>query len=197
MALWLYDFFYNYNGDQEGVNCNKPLQIYYNPLYPEFFPVFDLDKYMLEYTTLRKGDCHFSWGFEIQSFCAYFCDVLKYYKDDFIALNVKVSDLGYHITHKGAVKLRASGCKLVPPTISICLHAGWSKVNVKSCYLQYKVAGDQFCGRTVCGLNPMTSDFSVSWLFWNNIWNEFTIGNVYMTGFSPRRHLFLHWISFE
>ena len=89
-----------------------------------------------------------------------FCNVLKEHNDDFVALNVDVYVLGYHSTCKGNATLCVSGFTVEPPNTSICLREGWYMVNVKSCYLQYEVAGDQFCVR-VSGLNPVTSDFSV------------------------------------
>jgi len=46
-------------------------------------------------------------------------------------------------------------CPLQPIT------AGWTMGNVSSVYLQYQSAGDQHVGRTVCGLNPADSTFSV------------------------------------
>ena len=48
-----------------------------------------------------------------------------------------------------------------PPTTSICLHTELLVVKVKSCDIKYKVSGDQFCGWSVTGINPVTSDVSV------------------------------------
>ena len=58
--------------------------------------------------------------------------------------------------------LYTSGYKVEPNITSICLYEGWLIVNAKSFYLRYKVAGDQFCGRAVSRLNPMTYYFSIS-----------------------------------
>ena len=94
-----------------------------------------------------------------------FYDVLKENKHEFITLNVNFAGLGFHSSHKGAGKLYASGGTVAPPITSVCLHAGWLMGNVKSCYLIYKVSGDQFFGWTVTGINSGTSDFSVSLLY--------------------------------
>ncbi len=49
-----------------------------------------------------------------------------------------------------------------PPYISVCLRAGWSLPGVQSRYLHFQEAGDQYVGRAVTGLNPLTSEFSIS-----------------------------------
>ena len=57
-------YFPHSNGYQEGVNRNEPWNIYSNPLHPEIFPLLALDKYVLEYPTFLKGDCHFPLGIQ-------------------------------------------------------------------------------------------------------------------------------------
>ena len=91
-----------------------------------------------------------------------FCDVLKENEAEFVKLNDNIEDLGSHSARKGSSTLCASGCTVAPPITSICLCAGWSMGTVKSRYLRHEVAGDQFCGCTVTGLNPCTTDFSAS-----------------------------------
>ena len=90
------------------------------------------------------------------------CDVLKEHKDEFVALNVDVYDLGSHCTQKGDDALCASGCTVAPSITSTCLRAGWLMGNMKSRYLQYEVSGDKCFGRAVSVLNPATYHFAGS-----------------------------------
>ena len=69
-------------------------------------------------------------------------------------------DLGYYSAHKGTDTLCEYGFTMSPPITYICLCAGWLMGNVRSRYLRYEVAGDQFRGQEMSALNPMTSDFS-------------------------------------
>ena len=73
-----------------------------------------------------------------------------------------MSDLGYNSTHKGDVILCVSSCTVAPTITYICFRARLLMINVKSCYLQYEVAGDQFCGWIVSSLNHMRSGFAFS-----------------------------------
>eukprot|EP00957_Ditylum_brightwellii_P146996 11191420-Ditylum_brightwellii.AAC.1 len=91
-----------------------------------------------------------------------FCQVLKDHQTELTGLNMNIDELGSHTVCKGSATLCASGCTAVPPITSICLCAGWSMGNAKSHHIQYEVAGDQFCGRAVTGLNHIISDFGIS-----------------------------------
>ena len=77
-------------------------------------------------------------------------------------MNYDMSDLCSCSARKGAKTLYAYGCAVAPTIVSTCLHAGCFMGNFNSRYQKYKVSGDQFCYREVSGLNPVTSDCSVS-----------------------------------
>ena len=55
----------------------------------------------------------------------------------------------------------SSGSTAGPAFASICQRAGWKCGGTTDRYLKYEKAGDQFVGRTVCGLDINTEDFSV------------------------------------
>ena len=83
-----------------------------------------------------KGDCCLFPGYsQYNCFMHIFCDVLKEHKDEVAALNVDVSDLGYHINHNDDATFCASSFIVEPPITSICLHTVWFLVNIKSFYL--------------------------------------------------------------
>ena len=94
-----------------------------------------------------------------------FCGTLKENNDEFIELNVNVSELGYHSAQKGTSALCVSGKTVAPTITSISLCKLWLIVNLKSFYLWYEVCylGDEYFGREVTGLDPVTSDLYVSY----------------------------------
>ena len=91
-----------------------------------------------------------------------FCGEQKKHSDEFILLHVSVSDLGYISSCKSLATLFEYICKFAPPITPICLHEGWMMNNLKIRYLHHDVTVNQFCGRAVTGLNPITSLFYVS-----------------------------------
>ena len=95
---------------------------------------------------------------QYRRFMGIFSKILKDNKEVFKELGYEPSDLGSHSTHKG------SNCRstVSPPFSAICLRAGWSMGSVKECYIHYEMAGDQFVGGTVCGLNCLTTNFAIS-----------------------------------
>ena len=73
-----------------------------------------------------------------------------------------IDDIGSHSARKGSATRCSTGCTVSPPMASICLRAGWSMGPVRERYIHYEKAGDQFVGRTVCGLNSMSTEFGIS-----------------------------------
>jgi hypothetical protein len=83
-------------------------------------------------------------------------------QDEFERLGVKVGSIGSHSARKGAATLAASGCTVSPSMASICNWAGWKIGGTRDKYIKYDSAGDQFLGRTLCGLNSLVKEFSTS-----------------------------------
>lgn len=156
-------YFTHTKGDQEGLLRTEPWHIYSNPLCPPICPILALSKYIFTNPCLLKGDCRIFLGDnQYHRFMKVFRNVLNHHREEFVEIGVNVDVLGSHSARKGAATLCSSGCTVAPPITSICLRAGWSMGNVKMRYLRHEVAGDQFCGRAVTGLNPIKSEFAVS-----------------------------------
>ena len=68
---------------------------------------------------------------------------------------------------KGVSTMVASGCAISPPIISLCIRAGWSIDGMKERYLKYESARDKYVGRIVYGLNLLSTNFTVSLLYFN------------------------------
>ena len=84
--------------------------------------------------------------------------------DGFILLNVIVFDLVSNSACKCETTLCACICMVAHTTTLILLSAGWLMVNAKNRYLCHEVDANRFCGQTVAEFNPVTSECSVS--FW-------------------------------
>jgi hypothetical protein len=156
-------YFAHTKTDQEGLNMNEPWHIYANPLDPAVCPVLSLGKYLFSHPELLVGDqVLFPGRCQYDRFMKLFRVLIVTHKDDLKRLGVDADNLGSHSARKGSATLCTTGCTVSPPYISICLRAGWALPGVQAKYLHYQEAGDQYVGRTVTGLNPLTSDFSIS-----------------------------------
>lgn len=122
---------------------------------------------MLTCPGLLNGGCRFPRGVTIKLFYDNFRGIVQENKY-FYELNVNFYCLGSHSTCKVAVTFFAYGCTVSPPITYICLCGLLLMVNVKSHYLLYEVAVGQFCGLEFTGLNPVTSDFSVSCFYFDS-----------------------------
>ena len=89
-------------------------------------------------------------------------EVLKEDTDEFIALNIDVSDLESQSACKYSDVLCIYGGTVEPKSTYICLYTGWLIWNMKTCYMWYEVASDKFCCRKVTGLGSVNYNFSVS-----------------------------------
>ena len=67
--------------------------------------------------------------------------------------------MGAYSTRKGSTTYVTSGTTCGPSIVSVCLRAGWSIGDILQRYLKNANAGDQFCGRVVCGLPVHSHDF--------------------------------------
>ena len=93
--------------------------------------------------------------------------VIKDHKEEFEKIGVAVGTIGSHSARKGAATLAATGCTVAPSMSSICSRAGWKLGGARDKYIKFESAGDQFLGRTLCGLNPLVKEFSFSPPFFN------------------------------
>ena len=81
---------------------------------------------------------------------------------NFNRLGVDVETFGSHSLRKGSSTFAASGCTVAPSMAAICNQAGWKMGGTRDKYIKFENAGDQFLGRVLTGLNPVSSDFALS-----------------------------------
>lgn len=62
---------------------------------------------------------------------------------------------------KGSSTFCTSGSTSAPSTVAVHLRCGWSLGGIQDTYLRYEAAGDQYVGRTVCGLPLDHPNFSL------------------------------------
>ncbi len=106
--------------------------------------------------------CLFPGGNQYNRFMDCLHRILVKYSEEFFALGISPGNLGLHLARKGASSHACSGSIVLPPMVSICLHAMWSMGHDKERYLQYEKAGNQYLGREVCGLDVNSVKFAVS-----------------------------------
>ena len=84
-------------------------------------------------------------------------------------LNSSPSEWGSHSLRKGAVSFVVSGSVDGPSAIAVCLRAGWTLGSVQDRYFfSVERAGDEFVGRTVCGLPHNSGEFAILPPFFEN-----------------------------
>jgi hypothetical protein len=70
-----------------------------------------------------------------------------------IARGITPEELGTHSTRKGAATYVCAGSTAGPNFHPVALRASWPMPVVQATYTKYDQAGDQYVGRTVCGLD--------------------------------------------
>ncbi|CAN0032252.1 unnamed protein product, partial [Phaeothamnion confervicola] len=147
---------------QLGDRPRDPRHIYANPFQPEICPFLALGLYALAYKVGgSKNGKLFPGKDQYQRFSSFLSRKAGEASAEFAAYGVNPQDIGTHSCRKGSATYVASGCTAGPPMSAICIRAGWSVGNVQDRYIRYEAAGDQYVGRTVCGLPLSTHDFCV------------------------------------
>ena len=169
---WRHDclvfFFGKTKGDQTGDHSDTPWHVYSNPTQPTICPVLALAKYLLSNPDiLKSGSPLFPGNDQYNRFIKAFHRIIHDNIQEFKALGVEENMLGSHSCRKGAITLVSTGCTVSPPLASVCLRAGWSMGAVKDRYIHYEKAGDQFTGRSVCGISSTTKEFALSPVYWD------------------------------
>ena len=75
-------------------------------------------------------------------------------------LGIPYKNVGAYSTRKGSTTYCTTGTTARPPIISVLLRAGWAIGKVLESYLRQGRAGDNFCGRVVCGLPVLHTSFA-------------------------------------
>ena len=154
-----------HKGDKEGARASTgdPRHIYANPFEPAICPVLLLGVYLLV-TPFTESDEHlFVGGSQNKKFYCQLKDQLKSGPVERVIheMGLSVSDVATHSPRKGASSYVCGGTTMGPHIASVILRAGWSFGGVEDRYIRYERAGDQFVGRTVCGLDIMSSNFAI------------------------------------
>ena len=138
--------------------------IYANPLMPEICPILGLAMYLLVYPQVgtRKSkrffpgkDTHVRFNVDIQKAIAN-----PSFRRYLINRGIPFHNIGAYSTRKGASTYCTSGTTAGPSVVVVCQRAGWSMGPTLERYLKNGQAGDQFCGRVVCGLPQLTWQFA-------------------------------------
>ena len=140
--------------------------IYANPFMPEICPILALAMYFVVYSSIgiKPGDQCFFRGKKTQT--TFNDEVQKALSDPEFqrhlnSRGIPWKNVGAYSTRKGSTTYCTSGSINGPSIISVCLRAGWAIGPTLERYLRGADAGDQFCGRVVCGLPQLTKDFAV------------------------------------
>jgi len=151
-------FFAHEKTDQTESKPGDPRHIYANPFQPAICPILSLGIYFLvcDITVSETQKV-----FDGQNQYCRFHKSLKAMLSDENLLGHSVGTFGTHSIRKGSATYTSSGCTTCPPFSAVANRAGWTMPGVASSYIQYESAGDQYVGRTVCGLNPADSSFAV------------------------------------
>ena len=150
-------FFAHEKTDQTQSKPGDPRHVYANPFQPAICPILSLGIFFL---LIDVSVSHSNFVFPGDSQYGRFQKALmsRYADEDF--LGHSLDSFGTHSIGKGAATYVSSGSTACPPYTAIANRAGWT-MGVSSLYIQYQSAGDQYVGRTVCGLNSLDPSFAV------------------------------------
>jgi hypothetical protein len=155
--------------DQEGNNSKTPYHCYFNTVDPHLNLGLALGVYLLSNPGILSNPKNklFPSEFQYNRYASILNKVIKENQAKFARIGVKPGTIGTHSARKGAATYAASGCTVCASMSAICNRAEWKLGGTRDKYIKYEAAGDQFLGRTLCGLNSLTKEFSMSPPFFN------------------------------
>lgn len=137
--------------------------VYANPMHPEICPI--LNNALHWSVTAHRSKSHKMYEGPKQNdrFNTALNKLIKQYEDELLTLGAASHGFKYtsHGLRKGSATYVAGGSTCAPPPTSIMIRADWALGQVLSCYLKFADGGDQFVGRTVCGLPPDSTEFGI------------------------------------
>ena len=145
--------------DQLGEKPKDPRSVYANPIMPEVCPILALALFLLNQRCPRGENCLFPGSAPYDRFRKVLARIrlLPDVVTIFESYGVDPDNVGTHSLRKGAATYVSSGSTAAPSVQAINLRAGWAMGGVQDRYYRFEGAGDQYVGRTVCGL-PIHSD---------------------------------------
>ena len=128
--------------------------IYANPLYPEICPVVNNAVHWSLHGHRSGTHKMYEGAKQNDRFNTAFTKLINEFQEELLTLGAASHGFKYtsHGLRKGSATYTAGGSTCAPPPTSIMIRADWALGQVLSCYLKFADGGDQFVGRTVCGL---------------------------------------------
>ena len=163
---WIQDalqiFFAHMKNDQTGDRPRDPRHVYSNPYNPIIDPILTLISYLLVTPPSNNSTALFPGKDQYNRYSKYLHRLLQR-KKDYIErkYGIKISDIGGHSARKGASTYMTSGCVNGPMQQAVNIRCGWRMQGVTDTYCRYEQAGDQYCGRVVCGLPLFSYRFAI------------------------------------
>lgn len=147
---------------QEGDKAHHPKHIYANPIVPELCPILALGIFLAT-VDHRDSQKLFEGSKQEERFRKFLSRATNEPQllESLEALGFDKAKLGIHSTRKGAATHCVSGTTAAPNQASIDIRGGWSQGRIKDVYQHYLPPGDQYVGRSVCGLPRHSIDFAI------------------------------------
>jgi len=156
-------YFAHLKTDQEGNTAKHPRAVYANPLKPAICPILALGLFFLSFP-IREGQLKlFEGGHQYNHYLSQLkatlatdnvADILK-------AAGITADDIATHSCRKGSASYTMSGTTGGPTISATSIRAGWSMPGVQNTYIRFAEAGDEFVGRTTCGLPLASIEFAI------------------------------------
>ena len=133
--------------------------IYANPFMPEICPLVSLGVYFLVFGV---GQILFPERGQDSCYRKQLHSVLSSANNQqkLAELGVDPQEIGSNSARKGGVAHCFSGTTSPPSTVAICIRGGWGMPGARKTYMSYCAPGDQYLGRVLCGLPPISPNFA-------------------------------------
>jgi len=142
--------------NQKGRNMHDR-HVYANPIMPWMCPILALGVYLLVTDFEAQSHRLFPGNKPYSRFTASMKGVNQRFAEQFDC----IKRYGTHSFRKGAATYTQSGNTAGPSNSAVSIRCGWKQNGVQDTYLVYEGAGDQYVGRTVCGLPINSHEFAV------------------------------------
>jgi hypothetical protein len=156
-------YFAHLKTDQEGNTAKHPRAVYANPLSPGICPVLAMGLFFVSFPCSENQLKLFEGGHQYNHYLSQLKTTLMVdaVANLLKAAGISADDIASHSSRKGASTYVMSGTTGGPTISATSLRTGWSMPNVQNTYIRFAEAGDEFVGRTVCGLPLSSVDFAI------------------------------------
>lgn len=154
-------YFRKQKNDQDGSRSLVPRSVYANPVQPEVCSVLALGIFWMCFPPTSLSQSLFSGSAQAARFGAALLRILGSNADLLKEHGFVPEDFGTHSNRKGSATYVTSGTPDGPGQVPVNLRGGWTMKDVEKSYFQFERAGDQFVGRTVAGLPPLSEKFAM------------------------------------